>query len=270
MKRPTEAFKKGKLFIETSVNGNILELVRKYDLGLTEKDFKDGERIIKEEREKVTPLEWETTYGDMVYWILSIRENHRKQTLVYNQLRRAGFLNPEKISNLSSREEVDYRRILKITRDPNRKNTFIGNAANFWMDELSARTIDRTIADSLNGRESGRELRVEYVNGITGVAEKVASCYLISCGYDDIAAIDRHVLRDLNKLGCKVGDVSPNSRGPDTKAYLEGEEVLRALSKVYGVKLPVLQAGLWNKRARGNVCGQTYLEVTSYDNFPVP
>lgn len=256
-----QAFRKGKLFIEDSVNGNILELARKYDLGLTEKDFKRGERIIKEERKKATPLDWDTMYGDMVYWILSIRENHRKQTLVYNQLKRAGFLNPEKISNLSGKQEEEYRKILKIIRDPNRKYAFIQNAADFWMDGITARTVDKTIDDSLNGRESGKEIRVEYVRGIKGVAEKVASCYLISCGYDDVAGIDRHVLRDLKKLGCKVGDVSPNSRGPAPKAYLEGEEVLRILSEeVYNVKLPVLQALLWNRRAKKNFYGQTYLE----------
>ncbi len=100
------------------------------------------------------------------------------------------------------------------------------------------------IREILDGFESVRDKRDWLARSVKGIGYKEASHYLRNIGYgDDIAILDRHVLRNMVLLGL-IDDV-PGSIS--ARRYRELEDILRRFSLRIGVPLGHLDFVLWYK-----------------------
>ena len=89
--------------------------------------------------------------------------------------------------------------------------------------------------------ESEHQAREWLVKNIKGLGYKEASHFLRNVGFDDVAIIDRHILRALHKHGLLAHVPTSLSR----KKYLAIEEILRDIARSAGLKLSALDLYLW-------------------------
>lgn len=86
-------------------------------------------------------------------------------------------------------------------------------------------------------------VREWLVNNIPGMGYKEAAHFLRNIGFgDNLAILDRHILRNLAALGVIKEVPSTISR----KAYLEIEEKFRAFSKKIGIPMAELDLLFWS------------------------
>jgi N-glycosylase/DNA lyase len=93
----------------------------------------------------------------------------------------------------------------------------------------------------LDGFKNGPEAREWLVENVKGLGYKEASHLLRNTGFEDVAILDRHILKVMNAHGM-IKDV-PKSL--TRKRYLEFEEKLREFSTRAGLSLGELDLYLW-------------------------
>lgn len=82
------------------------------------------------------------------------------------------------------------------------------------------------------------------VKNIKGLGWKEASHFLRNIGYwEDIAVIDRHILRNMKEFG--IIDAIPESISKNT--YMELENKMKEFSQIVGISLEELDLLLWSK-----------------------
>ena len=102
------------------------------------------------------------------------------------------------------------------------------------------------IKEFLSGLGSPLEMREWLVKNIKGYGYKEASHFMRNVGFGaDIAILDRHILRNLAKMGV-IAKV-PESITP--KMYLEIEAKMKAFSKKIKIPMDALDLILWYKEA---------------------
>ncbi|MCK4730007.1 MAG: hypothetical protein KAT28_01680 [Candidatus Aenigmarchaeota archaeon] len=218
------------------------------DTHFTEKDFKNAERVIKQEL--IKPLTTNNLFRKGLYWILSGTENHKKQTILYNNLT-LNFNTPKSI--LANKPEV--HEIIKESRFPNRKEKFIAGFSEFY---LESDLPEKILEDSYNGRQNGFELREELVKDAPGLGHKCGSGLLQSCGYNYLVMVDIWALRFLENYGYKVKIPDYKTVGGITKKeYFEYENIISGMAKEYEVSPVVFQAAIWLNGSGGGVYDQT-------------
>ncbi len=92
----------------------------------------------------------------------------------------------------------------------------------------------------LSSMENSSKRRKWLVDNIRGLGYKEASHFLRNIGYNDVAIIDRHILRILEEHGL----ISP-VKSMSQKRYLKMERILRNLSYRTGTSLGELDLYLW-------------------------
>jgi N-glycosylase/DNA lyase len=92
----------------------------------------------------------------------------------------------------------------------------------------------------LSCMESSMERRKWLVENIKGLGYKEASHFLRNIGYDDVAIIDRHIIRVLEEH-----QLIPSTKSISPKKYLEIEEILSVLAHKSGTSLGELDLYLW-------------------------
>ena len=128
---------------------------------------------------------------------------------------------------------------LNIVRFKNNKSRYILEARAAFIGPGG-----KSLRSMLDGRESVREKREWLVRTVKGMGYKEASHFLRNIGYgDDIAILDRHVLRNMVLLGL-IDGVPGSISG---RRYHELEETLRRFSRRIGVPLGHLDFVLWYK-----------------------
>lgn len=70
---------------------------------------------------------------------------------------------------------------------------------------LSAKSGYASIREKLMSRQPGPELRLWLVGNVMGMGWKEASHFLRNIGYRDLAILDRHILKNLQRLGVLRG-----------------------------------------------------------------
>ena len=88
-----------------------------------------------------------------------------------------------------------------------------------------------------------KEVRRWLVKSIRGIGWKEASHLLRNLGLLDVAILDRHILRVLNRIG--LIDGAEASKTPQGRRYEELEELLRSMADELGIPLGVLDLYLW-------------------------
>ena len=87
------------------------------------------------------------------------------------------------------------------------------------------------------------ERRDFLVENVKGFGYKEASHFLRNIGYSGYAILDRHILRNLRKLGITDLTSSPKSR----KAYLQVENAMKELAEEIGVDFDALDLLFWSR-----------------------
>lgn len=125
---------------------------------------------------------------------------------------------------------------IKKVRFRNRKASYFSEARKkFGVDGRSLRELLSRIEDSLEAREW-------LVRNVKGLGYKEASHFLRNIGMgDDIAILDRHILRNLVRYG--VIDEFPSNITPSK--YMEIENCMREFSRDIGIPLSHLDLLLW-------------------------
>ncbi|MBN1871561.1 MAG: N-glycosylase/DNA lyase [Candidatus Omnitrophica bacterium] len=132
----------------------------------------------------------------------------------------------------------DISKVLRgLVRFHNNKASYIVLARKIFRDGKVLSIKGRLRPDSISGT------RDWFVKNIKGIGYKEASHFLRNIGLgEDIAIIDRHILKNLKRL--KVLKVVPNSI--DRKQYIEIEEKMRRFSEEIGIPMEELDLLFWS------------------------
>jgi N-glycosylase/DNA lyase len=99
----------------------------------------------------------------------------------------------------------------------------------------------KNIKDILNSFQNEFEMREFLVKNIKGIGYKEASHFLRNVGFDNVAIIDRHILKILYEF-CYIENIPKHL---NKKRYLEIEEILREIGQKTRLKLSELDLVLW-------------------------
>jgi N-glycosylase/DNA lyase len=129
-------------------------------------------------------------------------------------------------------------RELNIVRFRNHKTAYILEAREAFLGR------GRSIRKILHECESVHGMRTWMAGNVKGIGYKEASHFLRNIGLgDDIAILDRHILRNMHSL--RLIDVIPNSISPGL--YQDIERRLRVYSNKIAIPLGHLDFVLWYK-----------------------
>jgi N-glycosylase/DNA lyase len=130
-------------------------------------------------------------------------------------------------------------KVLNVVRFKNNKTQYLLEAREKFFGK-NAIPLKSTIAELKNDY-----LRRDWiVKNVKGLGYKEASHFLRNIGfYNNLAILDRHVLRNLDKLG--IIDEIPKSI--TKKRYLDMEKKMKSFAKKINIPLPYLDFLLWYK-----------------------
>lgn len=101
----------------------------------------------------------------------------------------------------------------------------------------------KCIKDLINKNFDLSTCSIEDLESVWGLGPKSVRCFLIHTRKDqNLAGLDRHVLRYLGELGYKVPKSTPNK-----KQYLEIEKIFIELAKSVGKTISELDLEIWTK-----------------------
>jgi N-glycosylase/DNA lyase len=147
----------------------------------------------------------------------------------------------ERLTNrcfLAEGEAGPIREELKGVRFSRRKAEYICQARRTFQSP--------TLKSRLRDFDSALQAREWLVQNVLGLGYKEASHFLRNIGRgEELAILDRHILKNLHLLGVIEGVPSSISR----KRYLEIEERMRELSSRIGIPMDHLDLLLWYKEA---------------------
>ena len=132
----------------------------------------------------------------------------------------------------------DINPFLRGIRFHNNKAKYIVEARNFFTEQgqLAIKNKIKSFNDPL-------KLRDWLIKNIKGIGMKEASHFLRNIGLgDDLAILDRHVIKNLKGLG--VIQTVPKSLSK--KRYLEIESKMKAFSQMIGIPIDALDLLLWS------------------------
>ena len=98
------------------------------------------------------------------------------------------------------------------------------------------------IAEQLKSRSTSEELRLWLVKNVKGLGWKESSHFLRNIGHRNLAILDRHILRNLVRLGV-LRDLPKTLTG---KNYLQIEGKFRKFSKRIGIPMDELDLLFWS------------------------
>jgi len=161
-------------------------------------------------------------FSELCFCILTANSKAKTAIEIQKQAGRSGFL------------EYDEKKMAETIRK--NRHRFHNTKARYIMEARRFRDIRKRL-EGMGGFEA-REWLVKNVNGI---GYKEASHFLRNVGFQDLAILDRHVLRVMEREGM-MGEV-PKSLG--RRDYLEYEKKLKGLCDAAGMSQAELDLYLW-------------------------
>jgi len=164
--------------------------------------------------------EW---FSELCFCILTANSSAKLGMSIQNTIGLEGFLRLP---------EDELTRLLRRLghRFSERRANFIVRAREF----SNIKDIVISFADEMQARDW-------LVENVMGFGYKEASHFLRNVGYDDVAILDRHVLRTI----CENRMIDEIPRGLTRRAYLEIESKLRDLGAQLGMPLSKLDLYIW-------------------------
>ena len=172
---------------------------------------------------RVPPTDY---FFELVYCLLTPQSSAINADKAVNLLRRQNFLNTE----------IDPEPLL------HQKDFYIRFHKTKARHLISVRKEFPTIAHHLTNGSSSGELREWLVKNVRGLGWKEASHFLRNIGHLDLAILDRHILRNLVRVG--VLRSIPNSMTP--KRYSLIEKKFRMFAEKIGIPMDELDLLFWS------------------------
>jgi len=181
---------------------------RKYEIEKRLNDFKQ--------------LNEEDLFYELCFCLLTPQCPAKKADAIVGELKRADFKN----------KNIDPHKFLKTTR-------FHNNRARYFLEMKSKYRFIEQQLKNIKGAEEKRDFLVENVKGI-GLKE--AGHFLRNTGHEDLAILDRHILKHLAEL--KVIDEIPKTL--TEKKYFEIEEKFKKFSDRVKIPMDHLDLLFWS------------------------
>ncbi len=141
---------------------------------------------------------------------------------------------------ISSLKEVDFE-----NKDIN-PVSYLSNKIRFHMNKskylLELKNKWYLIYNNLKDVRDAKELREFLVKNVKGYGYKESSHFLRNIGYKNLAILDRHILKNLNKLNV-IHDIPKNLT---TKKYFEIEEKFKDFSNKVNIPMDELDLLFWS------------------------
>ena len=145
-------------------------------------------------------------------------------------------------------EELERRQFFDAPFDPEALlRDFEGGYVRFHRRKagrlLAVRQAFPTLAPILAGGRHSKEIRADLVHAVNGLGLKEGSHFLRNIGFTELTIIDRHIIRNLLRLG--VLDEWPESISP--RRYLAIEALFEKLAAELGIPADELDLLLWGR-----------------------
>lgn len=173
-------------------------------------------------------------FAELCFCLLTPQTKARSAWRAIEKLKETGLLYS------GSPEEI--KKWLAAVRFNENKSKYIVEARKFFTDENG----NMSIKNKLNALSSPIAMRIWLVEHVKGYGLKEASHFLRNIGFgDDIAILDRHILKNLARYG--VIDGIPKSIPP--KKYFEIEEKMRRFASQISIPFSHLDLIWWSEEA---------------------
>ncbi len=215
---------------------------------LTTKDIENAEKLYEEE--KIHPLNKQNMFEGGLYCIFSIGETSKKQRNLFKILQEKKLNTPEQIISNKDKLKKVFEGNYK-PRNPKRMFGFITKFSSWWMKSNLPQEI---LDDAKNNIEhNGIKFRDRLAerklsDRAPGMGPKVASYFMVLCGYKDVVTIDKHMF-DF----CEDNFIYPDER-PDLERgglwlsrYKKFEEKISEIAKKHGLTPAMFCLALWTK-----------------------
>lgn len=191
------------------------------------------EKRLQDFRE-VFALSDEELFGELCFCLLTPQSKAKSCWRAVEKLKETGLLYS------GSPEEI--KKWLAAVRFNENKSKYIVEARKLFADENG----NMSIKNKLNALGNPAAMRLWLVEHVKGYGLKEASHFLRNIGFgDDIAILDRHILKNLAKNG--VIDEIPKSI--PLKKYFEIEEKMRRFALEIGIPFSHLDLLWWSEEA---------------------
>lgn len=202
------------------------ELRQKY-----ETKRKDIERRLEDFR-NVYFLPDSDIFAELCFCLMTPQTKAKSADLVIKKLKEKGLL--------LSGDAAEIKKWMASIRFNENKSKYIVEARKFFSDANGSIRVK----ERLGQFSDPKELRSWLIDNVKGIGYKEASHFLRNIGKgDDIAILDRHILKNLVKYG--VIDEVPKSL--TDKKYLDIEEKMRAFAQQTGIPFSHLDLLWWSE-----------------------
>jgi len=184
-------------------------------------NYKKYKKEIKNRLKEFKQVKENDLFYELCFCILTPQSKAFNADYCIKELKKNNFLN----------RDYNPKPILK------KKIRFHNNKTKYLIGAKSKFNEFLKIKNTLNNEQ----LREWLVKNIKGISYKEASHFLRNIGYENLAILDRHILRNLNKY--KVIDSIPRSLSK--KRYFEIESKFKEFSKKTNIPMDELDLLFW-------------------------
>jgi len=196
------------------------------DIGELKNNYKRNKKIIKKRLKEFSAVRGDAIFYELCFCLLTPQSNAHKCWDCVGILKNKDFIN----------KKLSLTELKKILRD---KTRFYKNKSNYL--KLIKNQYNKTIK-ILKKIKNNKEKREFLVKNIKGLGYKEASHFLRNIGYRNLAILDRHILKNLQKF--KVINKIPTSL--NKKDYLSIEEKFYKFSKKSDIPMDELDLLFWS------------------------
>ncbi len=198
----------------------------KFQIDFLQKEYKKLQKRIKDRLKFFKNVKPSDYFYELVYCILTPQSSAVNADFAVRLLKKNNF----------------YKRNLNPERFLHNKDTYIRfhkNKARYLSEMKNKYDL---ILNQLKNTSSTQPLREWFVQNIKGIGYKEASHFLRNIGYRDLAILDRHILRNLHRVG--VLNKLPKSLS--RKNYLDIEQKFKVFSEEIKIPLDELDLLFWS------------------------
>ena len=201
------------------------------DIGELKNNYKRNKKIIKKRLKEFSAVRGDAIFYELCFCLLTPQSNAYKCWDCVEILKNKNFIN----------KNIQLRELKKILRD---KTRFYKNKSNYLKLSKDQYNHIKKIIINKNKKNiiKNKKIREFLVKNIKGLGYKEASHFLRNIGYRNLAILDRHILKNLQKF--KVINKIPPSL--NKKDYLLIEEKFYKFSKKSDIPMDELDLLFWS------------------------
>ncbi|MEK6935008.1 MAG: N-glycosylase/DNA lyase [Nanoarchaeota archaeon] len=185
-------------------------------------EYKKRKKEIKQRLKEFKQVKHPDLFYELAFCILTPQSSGFRSDECIQELKRLNFLN----------KKINPKPILK------KKIRFHNNKTRYL---LELKKNYKNILNQLNKEDNPNRLREFLLKNVKGYGLKESSHSLRNIGYENLAILDRHILRNLKKLD--VIKQIPNSL--TNKKYYEIENKFKKFSKKVNIPMDELDLLFW-------------------------